>query len=83
MVTGIVGLVFLCAWGLGTILSVVALVLGIMARNRLSAPGAQAQGKGMAVAGIVMGAIGVAIGVIVIVLIIIAAVSTPSTTYYG
>jgi hypothetical protein len=71
----------LCAWGLGGLLSLVALILGIISRNRIKAPGAQLQGGGMALAGIIMGAIGLVLGAIFIFIFIVALASSGSASY--
>lgn len=72
LVLGIAGLVFY-ACGVASIL---ALVFGYMARGQIDrSPGAEG-GRGMAIAGIIMGWIGVAIFVIFWVVIIIVAATT-------
>jgi hypothetical protein len=58
MVVGIVSL-FCC----GVALGVVAIVLGILARNEISASGGTQGGSGMALAGIILGAIGILSGI--------------------
>jgi hypothetical protein len=58
MVTGIISL-FCC----GFVLGVVAIVLGILARNEISASRGTQGGSGMAMAGIILGAIGILSGI--------------------
>jgi Domain of unknown function (DUF4190) len=67
LVLGIAGLVFyVCG-----IASILALVFGYMAKGQIDQSGGTQQGRGMAIAGIIMGWIGVAILVIFWVVIII------------
>lgn len=70
MVLGILWL-----YGVGAIL---ALIFGYIARNQIDQSGGSQSGRGMAVAGIVLGWIGIA-GLLLI--IIVAAASTSSTGY--
>ena len=58
MVTGIISL-FCC----GFVLGVVAIALGVVARNEISASGGREGGSGMALAGIILGALGVLSGI--------------------
>jgi len=51
----VLGILWIC--GLGSIL---ALIFGLVAKNQIKASGGQQQGDGMATAGIILGAIGVA-----------------------
>ncbi|MFJ5227260.1 DUF4190 domain-containing protein [Streptomyces sp. NPDC088400] len=60
LVLGIIGVVGFCMWGLGVILGVLALIFGIIGRRR--AHRGEATNGGMALAGIILGAIGMAIG---------------------
>lgn len=62
LVLGILGILTL---PLGFPLAVAALVLGIMARGEIRAGAGTVEGNGMAVAGIVLGAIALALGAIV------------------
>lgn len=72
LVLGIAGLVFY-ACGVGSIL---ALVFGYMARGQIDRDPQNQGGRGMAIAGIIMGWIGIAILVIFWVVIIIIAATT-------
>ena len=54
MIVGILSL-FCC----GVVLGVGAIVLGLLARNEISASGGTQGGSGMALAGIILGAVGV------------------------
>ncbi|MFV0127509.1 DUF4190 domain-containing protein [Streptomyces sp. HMX112] len=59
MVLGIVSVVAFCMWGIGIIPGVLALIFGVVGRKR--AQRGEANNGGMAVAGIVLGAIGTVI----------------------
>ncbi|MDX3854387.1 DUF4190 domain-containing protein [Streptomyces sp. AK02-01A] len=59
MVLGIIAVAVFCIWGLGVILGVLALIFGIIGRRR--ARRGQATNGGMALAGIILGAIGAVI----------------------
>uniref|UniRef100_UPI0006256358 DUF4190 domain-containing protein n=1 Tax=Streptomyces odonnellii TaxID=1417980 RepID=UPI0006256358 len=59
MVLGIISVVVFCIWGIGIILGVLALVFGIIGRRKVRR--GQATNGGMALAGIVLGAIGAVI----------------------
>ena len=61
----ILGILWL--WWLGSIL---ALIFGYIGKNQIDKSGGQQSGRGMAIAGIVLGWIGVAILVVIIVLVI-------------
>jgi hypothetical protein len=58
--------------------SIVAIVLGIIARNQIRASGGRETGNGLAVAGIVLGAL--AVGLFVVFLLISALAGSSSTT---
>ncbi len=72
--TGIGSLVLAFCCGLG-ILGIVPIVLGVKARGEIRRTGGQQEGDGMALAGIITGAIAVVLSVVVISLIVIAVVS--------
>jgi hypothetical protein len=67
LVLGICGLV-VCP----VLLSIPALILGYQARGEIDGSGGRQSGRGMAVAGIVLGWIGIAVGVIGIIFIVLA-----------
>ncbi|GGW99326.1 hypothetical protein GCM10010353_13760 [Streptomyces chryseus] len=56
MVLGIIAVTFFCAYGLGIILGVLALIFGILGRKRVQR--GEATNAGMALAGIILGVIG-------------------------
>jgi hypothetical protein len=57
MILGIVGLFPICP----VILSIVGLILGIMAKNEIDGSGGQLGGRGIAMAGIILSAVGIAL----------------------
>ncbi|MCX4789744.1 MULTISPECIES: DUF4190 domain-containing protein [unclassified Streptomyces] len=59
MVLGIIAVVGFCMWGLGVILGVLALIFGIVGRGRVRRN--EATNGGMALAGIILGSIGIVI----------------------
>jgi hypothetical protein len=73
---------FCCGIG---ILGVVPIVLGVKARNEIRASGGQQAGDGMALAGIITGAVAVLLGIVTLVVIVVALAhgdwSTSSTGY--
>ncbi|MGR8007971.1 DUF4190 domain-containing protein [Streptomyces hypolithicus] len=56
MVLGIISVTFFCAYGLGVILGVLALIFGILGRKRVQR--GEATNQGMALAGIILGIVG-------------------------
>jgi uncharacterized membrane protein len=75
LVTGLVGLLTVCC-GLLAISSIVALVLGILARKDIRNSNGQLKGDGMALTGIITGIIGILMVVVVIILYATGAVDT-------
>lgn len=67
MVLGIVGLVTLCGC-IGFVLAVVALVLGIVSYGSIRNSHGRQSGSGMAIAGMVMGAVPIVLLVVVLIL---------------
>ncbi len=78
LVTGISTLVLAWCCGFG-LLGAVAIVLGVRARSEIRASQGQQTGDGLALAGIITGAIGVVIGLVALVVVIIAVVSQSDT----
>ncbi len=56
MVLGIIAVTFFCAYGLGVILGILALIFGILGRKRVQR--GEATNNGMALAGIILGVVG-------------------------
>jgi len=74
LVTGVASLVLSWCCGLG-LAGVVAIVLGVKARREIAASGGRLKGDGIALSGIVTGAIAVVLGVLILVLIVVAVVA--------
>ncbi len=74
LATGIGTLVLSWCCGLG-LFGIVAIVLGVKARNEISASGGAQQGDGLALGGIITGAIAAVFGLLVLVLILVAVVA--------
>jgi hypothetical protein len=86
MITGIAGLVMACAYGLGLLASPVALVLGRVSMNRIARSEGRLGGRGMALAGFILGIVGTALLVLVIiglVIVIIVAANDDSSSTFG
>jgi hypothetical protein len=81
LITGVTTLVLSWCCGLG-VLGVVAVVLGIRARSEVRSSGGAQTGEGIALAGIITGAVAAVIGVLVIALIIIV-LATGNATFTG
>lgn len=60
MVLGIIGVVAFCMWGLGVLLGLLALIFGIVGHGR--AKRGEATNSGMALAGIILGAVSIVFG---------------------
>lgn len=69
MVVGILGLLGLCAYGFGGILSIAALVMGRISVKKIDASQGQLGGRGFAQAGFIMGIIGTVLFVLAILVI--------------
>lgn len=74
LVTGITTLVLFWCCGLG-VLGVAAIVLGVKARHEISTSGGAQSGDGMALAGIITGAVAVVLGLVFLAVVIIAIAS--------
>ncbi len=68
LVLGIISLLGICAAGFGGLLGIVAIILGVLARRKVKL--GQAGQGGLAIGGIVTGAIGVVLGIVVIVYVV-------------
>lgn len=72
MVMGIVGLVLICLWPISLICAVLAIVFGFVAKSQCDRE--VRHGKGMAIAGIILGFVPVALVVLFALIAVIAAV---------
>ena len=66
MTLGIVGIVLSCLVPLGTILALVALLFSIVGLGQINKQPGVYGGKGMAIAGIVLGAVGLLVSIVVV-----------------
>jgi RsiW-degrading membrane proteinase PrsW (M82 family) len=84
MVLGILSVVLFCAWYLTLPLGIAAVVLGIVGLNQINKKQFSGSSKGMAIAGLITGGVGLLLGILFIVLIVVAAanISTYSVTSY-
>ncbi|WP_329401976.1 DUF4190 domain-containing protein [Streptomyces melanogenes] len=73
LVLGIISVVLFCMWGLGIILGILALVFGFLGRGR--AKRGQATNGGQALAGIILGAVGIVVSGVFLGLMIWAVVN--------
>ena len=64
LIAGIVGIVLGLLCGIGFIVSIVAVVLGVVAMNQINQSGGAQGGKNMALTGIILGGVGVALGIL-------------------
>lgn len=69
LVVGILGMVGTCAYGLGAIISPIALFLGRASMKRITASQGRIGGHGLAMAGFILGIVGTVILVLVLVMI--------------
>jgi hypothetical protein len=87
MIVGIVSLVLSCGYGIGLLGSPVALVMGRISMKRIDRSGGRLGGRGLALAGFILGIVGtvlLVLAVIVVVVIIVVAVNggfDDSTTF--
>jgi len=80
LVVSCVGVLSLCAYGLGGVLGIVGAIFGHVARRRIRATGAG--GEGLALAGIIVGWLSAFLAVVgVIVLVVVIVMSETGRTY--
>lgn len=78
LVLGIIGIVFLCCYNLGTIPGILAVVFGVISRKDILNSGGREKGLGMSTAGLVLGIITVAFAIITVVIIAFSSASLVS-----
>jgi Domain of unknown function (DUF4190) len=76
--TGIGSLVLTFCCGFPGLAGIVAVVLGGLSQGEIRRSGGQQTGGGMAIAGIITGAIAFVLGLVIVVLVIVALMSDPS-----
>ncbi|MER8233836.1 DUF4190 domain-containing protein [Streptomyces sp. NPDC094049] len=77
MVLGIIAVAGFCLYGLGMVLGILALIFGIIGLKK--AGRGEATNRGMAIAGIVLGAIGTLVSAVFVAFIVWAVVQDPGT----
>lgn len=80
MVIGIISVVGFCLYGVNIILGILALIFGIIGLGR--AKRGEATNRGMALAGVILGSVGIVVGAAILGLIIWAATSADSDSDY-
>ena len=78
LVTGILSLPGICCWPLGLVLGIVGIVLGVLGRKEIEGSMGQQKGAGLALAGMICGAISI---VLIVVVLILAATGAIDTSY--
>lgn len=74
LVLGIIGLVLACAFGLGIIVAVIAIVLGVIGLKNVKK--GVASNRGSALAGIILGIAGLVVGAVVVTFVVLFSLST-------
>lgn len=80
MVIGIISVVGFCLYGVNIILGILALIFGIIGLGR--AKRGEATNRGMALAGVILGSVGIVVGAAILGVIIWAATSADSDSDY-
>ncbi|MFJ9825353.1 DUF4190 domain-containing protein [Streptomyces sp. NPDC101160] len=75
MVLGIIAVAGFCMWGFGVLLGILALIFGIIGLKKASR--GEATNRGMAMAGVVLGSVGILISAVFLALMIVAVVNAP------
>lgn len=78
MITGIVAFPLLCMCGIGLLPAIVALVLGFIARGQIQKSQGTETGMGQALAGIILGAIGVVLAIAYVISMLAIGLSSPN-----
>ncbi|MFF0436858.1 DUF4190 domain-containing protein [Streptomyces sp. NPDC004327] len=79
MVLGIIAVAGFCLWGFGAILGILALIFGIIGLKK--AGRGEATNRGMAIAGVVLGSIGILVSAAFLTLMIVAINNAPETSH--
>jgi len=81
LVCGISGLATLVLCGIGLIPAILGVVFGIIGKKKVEQSGGALQGRGMALAGAICGAVAIGLFLIWLVLVIIGAFNSDSSSY--
>ena len=76
LVTGIISIPGICCWPVGLILGVLGIVFGVLSRKEIAASNGQQKGDGMALAGIICGAVAIVLIALVLILAATGAIDT-------
>src|SRR4051794_41104721 len=68
LVTGILSLPGICCWPLGLVLAIVGIVFGVLSRREIETSPGTLKGAGLALAGMICGAVAIALIVLVLIL---------------
>ncbi|TIC88603.1 DUF4190 domain-containing protein [Nocardioides sp. GY 10113] len=71
LVTGILSIVCCLCWGLGGLLGIAAVVLGYLGRKEVAESGGAKTGGGLALAGLICGAVAIALSILFWVLVLV------------
>ena len=78
LVLGIIGLVLACAFGVGTIFAIIAIVLGAIGLKNVKK--GVASNRGSALAGTILGIAGLVVGTVVVIFVVLFSLSTAPPT---
>lgn len=70
LVLGISGTVFGCCCGIGVIPGIIAVILGFLSRNKIKESNGAEKGNGFALAGIILGFVGIALAICYIIYLV-------------
>jgi len=79
LILGIVSLPLGCFGPFGLLCSVPAVITGIMGRNKIKESGGRVGGDGLALAGLIIGGLGVAWALLITILFVVGAASSPNS----
>jgi hypothetical protein len=81
LVCGISGLATLVLCGIGIVPAILGVVFGIIGKKKVEQSGGALQGRGMALAGAICGAVAIGLFLIWLVLVVIGAFNSDSSSY--
>ena len=81
LVCGISGLATLVACGIGLVPAILGVIFGIIGKKKVEESGGALQGRGMALAGAICGAVAIGLFLVWLVLVIIGAINSNSNSY--
>lgn len=81
LVCGISGLATLVLCGIGIVPAILGVIFGIIGKKKVETSGGTLQGRGMALAGAICGAVAIGLFLIWIVLVIVSSIASDSNSY--